>query len=130
MNKVTIIGRFVADPELKTTNSGKSVTSFTLAVDRPYIKGSDRQADFLDVVAWKSTAEFICKYFTKGDPIVVEGAIQTRNWEDKHGQKRKETEIVAENVEFLPAGKVKVAHEEAPAQQEEFTPVTDENLPF
>ncbi len=105
MNKATIIGRLAADPELKQTGSGIAVTSFTLAVDRPYTKGADRQTDWIDIVAWRKTAEFVCKYFSKGDPIVVEGSIQTRMWEDKAGQKRKAVEINAENVEFVPAAK-------------------------
>ena len=74
MNFVLLMGRFVADPELKKTTSGKSVCAFTLAVD----KGKDRGADFIDTVAWEKTAEFICKYFKKGSPIVIEGAVQTR----------------------------------------------------
>jgi len=102
MNKVVILGRMAADPELRQTNSGTSVTSFTVAVDRPFTKGTDRQADWLDVVAWRNTAEFICKYFQKGKPIIVEGYLQTRTYEDKNGSKHKVVEIQAENVEFVP----------------------------
>ena len=98
MNFVLLMGRFVADPELKKTTSGKSVCAFTLAVD----KGKDRGADFIDTVAWEKTAEFICKYFKKGSPIVIEGAVQTRTYEDKNGQKRKAVEINAKNAEFVP----------------------------
>ena len=98
MNFVLLMGRFVADPELKKTTSGKSVCAFTLAVD----KGKDRGADFIDTVAWRNTAEFICKYFKKGSPIVIEGAVQTRTYEDKNGQKRKAVEINAKNAEFVP----------------------------
>ena len=98
MNFVLLMGRLVADPELKKTTSGKSVCAFTLAVD----KGKDRGADFIDTVAWEKTAEFICKYFKKGSPIVIEGAVQTRTYEDKNGQKRKAVEINAKNVEFVP----------------------------
>lgn len=125
MNKVFTIGRFAADPELKTTGSGVAVTSFTIAVDRPYSKG-EKQTDWLDVVAWRSTAEFICKHFRKGDGIIVEGTIQTRNWEDKNGQKRKAVEIVAENVEFLPRGK----NENAKTENDKFVPADFEDLPF
>lgn len=98
MNFVLLMGRFVADPELKKTTSGKSVCTFTLAVD----KGKDRGADFIDTVAWEKTAEFICKYFKKGDPIIIDGAVNTRTYEDKDGKKRKVTEVTAKNVEFAP----------------------------
>lgn len=103
MNKAVIMGRLVADPELRQTGSAIAVTSFTVAVDRPYSPKSnaERQTDWIDVVAWRGTAEFICKYFQKGKPILVEGSIQTRNFEDKNGNKRKSVELVAENVEFV-----------------------------
>lgn len=99
MNRVYLIGRLCADPELKMTNSGKSVTTFTVAVNR---QGQKPESDFLDCVAWEKTAEFICKYFQKGSPLVIEGAIQTRTYEDKNGQKRKAVEINVKNVEFVP----------------------------
>lgn len=98
LNAVVIMGRLTADPELKTTQSGVAVTSFTLAVDR-YAK-EERKTDWVDVVAWRQTAEFICKYFTNGQMIAVTGSIQTRNWEDKQGNKRKAVEIVAREVSF------------------------------
>ena len=98
LNAVVIMGRLTADPELKHTPSGVAVTSFTLAVDR-YAK-EERKTDWVDVVAWRQTAEFICKYFTKGQMIAVTGSIQTRNWEDKQGNKRKAVEIVAKEVSF------------------------------
>jgi single-strand DNA-binding protein len=123
MNKVFTIGRFAADPELKTTGNGIAVTSFTIAVNRPYSKG-EKQTDWLDVVAWRSTAEHICKHFKKGDGIIVEGTIQTRNWEDKNGQKRKAVEIVAENVEFLPRGK------NENAGNDKFVPADEDDLPW
>lgn len=103
MNKAIIIGRLAADPEIKKTSNGIAVTSFTMAVDRPYQKDKEKETDWIDVVAWRSTAEFACKYFQKGSPIIVEGSIQTRFWEDKNGNKRKSVEIVADNVEFVPA---------------------------
>lgn len=104
MNSVNLIGRLVADPELKTTQSGLEVTSFRIAVDRAYVKkGEDRKADFIDVVAWRQTAVFICQYFTKGKPIVVKGSLQQRSYEAKDGSKRYVTEVVAENVEFVPS---------------------------
>lgn len=101
LNNAVIMGRLVAQPELKTTGSGISVTTFTVAVDRRFNKqGEERQADFIDVTAWRNTAEFVCKYFNKGSMIAVQGSIQTRLYEDKDGNKRKAVEIVADNVSF------------------------------
>ena len=99
LNIAAFMGRLVAGPELKHTPSGVAVTSFTLAVDRNYAKpGEERQTDWIDVVAWRGTAEFICKYFTKGRMIAVTGSLQTRTWEDKNGSKHKATELVAQQV--------------------------------
>lgn len=104
MNSVNLIGRLVADPELKTTQSGLEVTSFRIAVDRAYAKSSEeRKADFIDIVAWRKTAVFVCQYFVKGEPIVVKGSLQQRSYEAKDGTKRYVTEVVAENVEFVPS---------------------------
>lgn len=101
LNNAVIMGRLVARPELRTTGNGISVTSFTVAVDRRFNKqGEERQADFIDVIAWRNTAEFVCKYFDKGSMIAVQGCIQTRTYEDKEGIKRKSVEIVADNVSF------------------------------
>lgn len=95
------MGRLVYEPELHKTAEGTSVVSLLVAVDKDYVKqGEERQADFIDVVAWRKTAEFISKYFHKGSMIAVKGSIQTRNWEDKNGSKRKTTEIIAETVSF------------------------------
>lgn len=101
LNVAVLMGRLVADPELRQTPNGVSVTSFTLAVDRSYVKsGAERQTDFVDIVAWRNTAEFVCKYFRKGQLAAVQGAIQTRSYTDKEGNKRKAFEIVADNVHF------------------------------
>ena len=101
LNNAVIMGRLVAEPELRTTGSGISVTSITVAVDRKFTKqGEERQADFIDVIAWRQTAEFICKYFRKGSMMAIQGYIQTRMYEDKNGNKRKAVEIVADNVSF------------------------------
>ena len=101
LNAAVLMGRLCADPELKQTQSGISVTSFTLAVDRSYCKqGQERQTDFIDVVCWRGTAEFVCKYFKKGQLAAVQGAIQTRTYTDKEGVKRKAFEIVADHVHF------------------------------
>ena len=101
LNCAVIMGRLTADPELRTTPNGVSVTSFSVAVDRSYQKaGEDRQTDFIQVVAWRQTAEFVSRYFHKGSMIAVQGSIQTRNYEDKTGARRTAVEIVADNVSF------------------------------
>lgn len=101
LNVVALMGRLVRDPELKTTQSGLSVCSFTIACDRSYAKaGEERKADFIDIVVWRQTAEFVCKYFHKGSLIAIDGSIQTRNYEDKSGNKRTAVEIVATNCHF------------------------------
>ncbi|NLJ30872.1 MAG: single-stranded DNA-binding protein [Clostridiales bacterium] len=101
LNVAVLMGRLVADPELRHTSNDISVTSFTIAVDRSYVKsGADRQADFIDIVAWRSTADFVCKYFHKGQLVAVQGSIQTRTYTDKDGNKRKAFEVVADNVHF------------------------------
>ena len=105
LNKVVLAGRMTADPELKQTTSGISVLSFTIAVNRRFSSRSNEQgesqADFINVVAWRQTAEFISKYFRKGSAICVTGSIQTRNWQDQQGQKRYATEIVADEAMFV-----------------------------
>ena len=100
LNTAIIMGRLTADPELRKTTSGLSVTSFTVAVDRNYKSGDERQTDFINVTAWRGTADFVSTYFKKGQMIAVQGSIQTRNYEDKNGNKRTAVEIVAENVSF------------------------------
>ncbi len=101
LNCAIIMGRLTADPELRTTPNGISVTSFSVAVDRSYQKaGTERQTDFINVVAWRQTAEFVSRYFHKGSMIAIQGSIQTRNYEDKNGNKRTAVEIVADNVSF------------------------------
>ena len=102
-NKVIIMGRLTAAPELKQSASGVSVTSFNLAVDRKYNKGEEKQCDFITIVAWRQTAEFICKYFGKGQALLVCGELQTRSWEDKQGNKRYATEVIANEVSFCEA---------------------------
>lgn len=101
LNCAVIMGRLVADPELRTTPNGISVTSFCVAVDRSFVKaGEERKADFINVVAWRQTADFVTRYFHKGSMIAVQGSIQTRSYEDKNGNKRTAVEIVADNVSF------------------------------
>lgn len=102
LNIAVIMGRLTATPELRTTPNGVSVTSFSVAVDRSYSSrgSSERQTDFINVTAWRGTAEFICKYFQKGQMIAINGSIQTRNYEDKQGNRRTAVEIVADNANF------------------------------
>ena len=101
MNTICLMGRMTADPELRSTQTGVSVTGFTLAVDRDYTpKGQEKQADFIPVVAWRQTAEFVSKYFTKGSRIAIVGQIQTRSWDDAEGKKHYVTEVIADEVEF------------------------------
>lgn len=101
LNKWEGMGRLTRDPELRRTPSGTAVVSFTIAVDRDFKgKNGDQETDFIDIVAWRQTAEFVSKYFAKGRMAVVEGRLQIREYINKDGQKRRETEIVADNVYF------------------------------
>lgn len=101
INSVVLMGRITYEPELRTTPNGVSVVSFQIACDRQYqAKGEERKADFIDVVAWRQTAEFISRYFRKGSIIAVEGSIQTENFTDKDGNKRKSVKVVVNNVSF------------------------------
>ena len=101
LNRAILMGRLVADPELRQTPNGVSVCSFRIAVDRNYSgRNGERQTDFLDIVAWRNTAEFVSRYFNKGKMIIVEGSIQSRSYEDKNGNKRTAVEVVADNCMF------------------------------
>lgn len=136
LNSVALMGRLVYDPELRTTPQGTSVCSFRLAVDRSFVRqGEQRQADFLDIVAWRQTAEFVCKYFHKGSLIAVAGSLQSRQYQDKHGNNRTAVEVVASQVSFC-GGKAESKPSPASFKQEaaassspELTP-TDEPTPF
>lgn len=101
LNKIILMGRLTRDPELRRTGSGTAVTSFSLAVDRDF-KGQngEKETDFIDIVAWKNTAEFVSRYFTKGRMAVVEGRLQIRDWTDRDGSKRRSAEVIADNVYF------------------------------
>ena len=144
LNKVVLAGRLTADPELKQTTSGISVVSFTIAVNRKYSK-EQQQPDWISVIAWRQTAEFISRYFKKGSAICIVGAIQTRSWQDQQGQKRYATEVVADEAMFVdsksdnqPAangasvpgaiGYVPEAYASTAPKFEEIPP--DEDLPF
>lgn len=101
LNKVVLMGRLTADPELRQTPNGTSVTSFSLAVNRSFARqGEQKETDFIDCVAWSRTAEFVSKWFTKGLQVAVSGRLQVRNWEDKQGQKRKSVEVIVEDAYF------------------------------
>ena len=102
LNTITIMGRLVRDPELRRTQSGTAVCSFTVAVDRDFQSkdGGEKQTDFIDVVAWRQTGEFVSKYFAKGRMIVVSGSLQSRKWQDRNGQNRISWEVIADNVYF------------------------------
>ena len=110
INNVVLMGRLTADAVLRTTTSGISVSSFTIAVDRGYKQGEEKQADFINIVAWRKTAEFVTRYFHKGDMIAITGAIQTRSYEDKNGNKRYAFEVVADEVSFC-GGKIEKKEE-------------------
>ena len=134
-NKVILGGRMTADPELKTTTSGVSVTSFTVAVNRR-VKNGEAQADFINCTAWRNTAEFICKYFKKASSICLEGSLQVRSWTDKDGNKRYATEVIAEQAYFVDGKNEQsngayipeayTSHQEARMEEVGY----DDNLPF
>lgn len=130
LNHIVIMGRLTRDPELKTTNSGIPVVSFSIAVDRDFAdkESGERGVDFIDVTAWRHTAEFVSRYFTKGRMAVVSGRLQTRNWTDKDGNKRKAVEVVAENVYFGDSKR----NDSEPSAPADFAMIEgeDECLPF
>jgi single-strand DNA-binding protein len=128
LNNVILMGRMTADAELKSTQSGKYVTSFSIAVERDFTQNGERQTDFINLVAWGKTAEFITNYFGKGDMIAIRGSIQTRNYEDKNGNKRTATEVLVDKASFCGG---KTEREEKP-KNDGFEPVVDDDfdLPF
>ena len=146
-NLVVLTGRLTGQPELKTTPNGVSVCTFGIAVDRAYKKGEEKETDFLNVVAWRQTAEFVSKWFTKGSLIGIEGSIQTRKFTDKNGNNRTTFEIVANNVHFVESKKstdVNVSADPLPdfanklndlnnansSSGDMFADVADDDLPF
>lgn len=118
MNKAILMGRLVRDPELRQTQSNVAVCTFTLAVDRRFKNANgERQADFIPVVAWRQTAEFVARYFQQGSKILIVGSIQRRSWEDNEGRKRYETEVIAEEAHFCESRRSEGApHESRPYQ--------------
>ena len=132
LNKIILMGRLTRDPELRRTQSGTAVASFTLAVDRDYKpQDGERETDFIDIVAWRGTGEFVSKYFIKGRMAVVEGRLQVRDWTDKDGNKRRNTEVIADSVYF---GDSKRSESGTPSEPSgEFQEVPEEEkgeLPF
>ena len=106
LNVVAIMGRLVADPELKTTPTGINVCAFRIACDRSFVQqGQQRQADFIDVVAWRHNADFLCKHFAKGSMVAVQGRLQTRQYQDRNGNKRTAVEVVADSLSFAGSSK-------------------------
>ena len=132
MNKAILVGRLTKDPELRATTSGVSVTSFTVACDRKFVKqGEERKADFINCIAWRQSAEAISRYFKKGDRIALEGSIQIRDWQDNDGKKHYATEVVVDAWEFAQSkteGAPATSNTEA--DLDGFVPVDDEDLPF
>lgn len=118
LNVVATMGRLVADPELRTTPAGYSVCSFRIACDRSYVQqGQERQADFIDIVAWRQQADFVSKYFKKGSMIAIEGSLQTRQYQDKNGNNRTAVEVVANNISF--AGAKRQDAQSAPSYEQQ-----------
>lgn len=140
MNVVVLIGRLTDNPELRKTNSDISVTRFSIAVDRPHKSGEDKQVDFINISAWRGTAEFITRYFTKGQRIAVEGSLRMNKFTDRDGNNRTSYEVVANNVHFVDSKRENANGENVPSQTENasqsentanFVEVTsDDDLPF
>ena len=128
LNNVVLMGRLTKDPELKQTPQGVSVATFSLAVDRNYGKTEEKQTDFINITAWRSTADFVAKYFTKGQLVAVRGRLQTRQWQDQSGQKRYATDVVADEVYFAESKKSDSGASEN-VEMAGFT-FSDENVPF
>ena len=127
-NLVVLTGRLTADPELKYTQNNTPVTSFSIAVSRRYKQGEEQQADFINIVAWRQTAEFVAKYFQKGSMIGIEGSIQTRRYTDNEGKNRTAFEVIANNVQFVESKK---NNDTDGANGEEFSTISgDDDLPF
>lgn len=133
-NRSILIGRLVADPEMRTTPKGINVATFRIAVDRPFSKNAEKKADFITIVAWRQQAEFVCRYFSKGRAIGVEGSIQTRDYTDKDGIKRYAFEVVADRLFFVESKNASGGNNEAAAPidvEEEYQVVdSDDDLPF
>lgn len=124
LNEIILQGRLTNDPELKTTNSGKSVTTFSLAVERDFSTNGEKETDFINIVAWNNTAEFIGKYFTKGRQMLVKGSLQVRKYQTQNGENRSVTEVIADKVYFA-GDKEKTAQGESHGDNTAFSNNTD-----
>lgn len=136
MNNVSLIGRLTADPELKNSQNGTAYVRFSIAVDRQYSKDKEKQTDFINIVAWKGTAEFVCKYFTRGQRIGITGRIQTGSYTDQNGNKRSSFDVVANDVGFVERKQsTYIGNNDVPDQNDSNTnslgqALNDEDLPF
>lgn len=130
LNHITIMGRLVRDPEKRSTQSGVSVASFTVAVDRDFKNGDERVTDYIDCTAWRGQADFIAKYFSKGRMIVVDGALNSRKWTDKDGNNRVSWEIQAQNVYFGDSKRNDDGQQSKPQTFDEVASEDDGDLPF
>ena len=136
LNHCCFMGRITRDPELRKTTTDKSVVSFSIACDRPYMADREKETDFIDCTAWRGTAEFIARNFTKGAMIIVSGRIQNRTWKDKDGNTRKSTELIVSEVEFPGINVHEKTSKESryekaePAPQFEDVDEDEEDLPF
>ena len=134
LNVVVLNGRLTATPELRTTQSGISVTSFTIAVNRRFQRDGEVNTDFIDIVAWRQSAEFACKYFQKGQLVGVQGTLQVRNYVDKENNKRRTWEVVAENLHFAESKKQQADYDSGsqvpPSDNFDEIQTSDDDLPF
>lgn len=133
LNTVTLMGRLTAEPDYRTTQSGVSFARFTLAVERDYQQNGERQTDFLDIIAWRSTADFVSKYFRKGRLVAVNGSLQTDTYTDKDGNKRKSWNVQAQHVYFAESkrdGSQQQSNSGNKEANSNFMPIADDDLPF
>ena len=140
LNKVILIGHMTADPELKQTTNGVNVCSFSIGVTRKYTRGEQSQTDFINIVAWRTTAEFIARYFRKGSAICICGSLQTRTWTDNNGNKRYATEVIADEASFVERKSESVGRTDSYSAPTFNTPISeapkfeeiagDDDLPF
>ena len=129
-NLVVLTGRLTSDPELKTTPNGVAVTSFSIAVNRNYKAGEEQETDFINIVAWRQRAEFITKYFKKGSMIGIEGAIQTRKYQDSQGKNRTAFEVVVNNAQFVESKRDNETPTQDDSNADDFVEISGEDLPF
>jgi len=130
LNNVTLLGRLTSDPSLRHTQSNIPVASFTLAVERDFKEGGQKQTDFIDCIAWRGTAEFVSKYFAKGQMAAVTGRLQIRDWTDKEGNKRRNAEVVADQVHFTGSKRESGSGTDERYEDQGFAELDDDELPL